>query len=120
MEKNKFEIRSLCADDIFPMCDILGKCGFSQLKGCFEKNENTDSTYNAGVNVIFEIGGVICRNISSCKNELYAFLSDLSGIKPDEIGKLTPSEFARLIKAVISKKEMSDFFTAVSEFFISD
>lgn len=120
MEKMKFTIRTLCADDIFPMCDILGKCGFSELKACFQNTENQKNSYNAGVNVVFDILNVICKNISSCKNEIYSFLSELSSISVENISKLMPSDFTRLIKAVFTKKEMIDFFTAVSEFFISD
>lgn len=119
MEKN-FKIRNLCADDIFPMCDIIGKCGIAEFKNCFLANSKEKSEYSAGVNVIFEMAGIICKNISACKNEIYSFLSDLSGIPEGELKKMKPSDFAYLIKEVLNKKEMSDFFTAVSEFFISD
>lgn len=119
MEKN-FKIRSFCADDIFPMCDIIGKCGIAEFKNCFLANTKEKSEYNAGVNVIFEMAGIICRNISSCKNEIYSFLSDLSGISEIKLKNMKPADFTYLIKEVFNQKEAVDFFTAVSEFFISD
>lgn len=119
MEKN-FKIRDLCADDIFPMCDIIGKCGIAEFKNCFLKNSKEKNEYSAGVNVIFEMTEIICKNISTCKNEIYSFLSDLSGLSEQELKKMKPADFTHLIKEVFNKKEMRDFFTAASEFFISD
>ncbi len=118
--KNNFSIRNLCSDDIFPMCDIIGKCGISEFKNCFVKPVEGENSYNKGVNMVFDMTGVICKNISSCKCELYTFLSDLSGTSEKEIATLEPAEFVCLIKAVLNKKEFKDFFTVVSEFFISD
>lgn len=118
--ENNFKIRSLCADDIFPMCDIIGKCGIAEFKNCFLKNNKEKNQYSAGVNAVFEMAGIICKNISACKNEIYSFLSDLSGISDDELKSMKPADFIRLIKAVFSKREAYDFFMAVSGFLISD
>lgn len=120
MENNRFKIRDLCTDDIFPICDIIGKCGIAEFKNCFLKNpEQQESNREAGINIVFEMAGIICRNISSCKNELYSFLSGISEMTEEEIRKLLPSEFINLLKVVLTKKEIKDFFMAVSGLFIS-
>lgn len=111
MKEKEFKLRDLSADDIFPMCDIMAKCGVSELKNCFGTDNGRRKT---GADIAFEITGIVCRNVSSCKNEIYAFLSGLCGLTSKEIGKLTPAEFVGLLKKVFVKKEMKDFFTAVS------
>ena len=119
MTTEKFSLRKLTAQDIFPVCDIIGKCGVSEFKNCFLKQREGEYR-NAGIAVVFEIAGIICRNISSCEKELFSFLSDISGIDEKELRQLEMSEFACLLKAVISKEEMKDFFTAASGFFLTD
>ncbi|MBQ3566380.1 MAG: hypothetical protein IJA12_04295 [Oscillospiraceae bacterium] len=118
MENNNFSIRNLSADDIFPMCDIMAKCGVSELKNCF--NNTYNDAGKMGAAIAFEITGIVCRNISSCKNEIFAFLSALSGLTAKEIAMLSPADFIRLLKAVFEKKEMKDFFSAVSGLFLSE
>lgn len=119
MKKRNFDIRKLCAQDIFPVCDIIGKCGISEFKNCFLKQRESDYK-NAGIAVVFEIAGIICRNICFCEKEVFSFLSDISGIAEKDLRLLDMSEFASLLKAVIAKEELKDFFTVVSGFFLSE
>lgn len=117
---NKFELRRLCADDIFPLCDIISKCGINEFRKCFEKvsEKNSDSRI-IGISITFELVGIICKNLSSCKNMIYSFLASVSGISEKDIGCMKPAEFTALVNAVLTKKEMKDFFTAASELFLS-
>lgn len=119
MKKEGYKIRRLCAEDIFSICDIIGKCGVSEFKNCFSVIAAEDNPRSTGIAVTFEIAGVICRNILSCKKEICSFMADLTGVSEDEISSLELMDFAELIKEILQKKELKDFFSVVSGFFLS-
>ena len=116
MNKNyDFKIRSLTANDIFPMADIISKCGISELKKCFTSVDNDNDLRVVGISVGLEIISIICSNISKCKNELIHFLSDLSGMEKETLEKLPPAQFVLLIKSIVKKEEFRDFFSVLFE-----
>lgn len=127
------ELRELKSCDIFPMIQILNKIGFSELKTILtpdkikdmvktfqsddEADEEVDTKTILGFNVIFEVTGLILKNLPSCEQELYKFLSGLSGLSVKELEDLGMVEFTDMIVAVIKKPEFKDFFRAVSKLF---
>lgn len=134
------ELRELRACDIFPMTVILNKIGFSELKKLltpermqemvkmFKGTDETaeaeeggkdeiDTTTVLGMNLIFEISGILLENLPKIEKDLYKFLGDLSGQTPKDIADLPISDFAEMIVAVIKKEEFKDFFKAVSKLF---
>ena len=122
----EFELRTLKSDDLFPMFGILSKIGFKDLKEIItpdkikdmksmisqkdDEDENTDATTMLGVSIIM-------KNLPSCKNEIYTFLSGLSGMTVKEIGNLDMVTFTEMIVAVVQKQEFKDFFKVVSKLF---
>lgn len=131
----EFELRTLKSDDLFPMFGILSKIGFKDLKEIItpdkikdmksmisqkddeDEDENTDATTMLGVSVVMEVVSIIMKNLPSCKNEIYTFLSGLSGITVKEIGNLDMVTFTEMIVAVVQKQEFKDFFKVVSKLF---
>lgn len=131
----KFELRTLKSDDLFPMFGILSKIGFKDLKEIItpdkikdmksmisqkddeDEDENTDATTMLGVSVVMEVVSIIMKNLPSCKNEIYTFLSGLSGMTVKEIGNLDMVTFTEMIVAVVQKQEFKDFFKVVSKLF---
>ena len=128
----EFELRTLKSDDLFPMFGILSKIGFKDLKEIItpdkikdmksmisqnDDDENTDATTMLGVSVVMEIVSIIMKNLPSCKNEIYTFLSGLSGMKVKEIAELDMVTFTEMIVAVVQKQEFKDFFKVVSKLF---
>lgn len=125
----EFELRTLKSDDLFPMFGILSKIGFKDLKEIItpdkikdmksmisqkdDEDENTDATTMLGVSVVMEVVSIIMKNLPSCKNEIYTFLSGLSGMTVKEIGNLDMVTFT----AVVQKQEFKDFFKVVSKLF---
>lgn len=123
MSKKKFELRKLCAKDIFVMVKIISKIGVSEFKNCFKSpsvhskiKSNVDFSA-IGLEVIIEMVGTVLENLPKCESDIYSFLADLSGMKSNEISELGMSEFAELIEAVLTKDEFKDFFTVVSKYF---
>ena len=131
----EFELRTLKSDDLFPMFGILSKIGFKDLKEIItpdkikdmksmisqkddeDEDENTDATTMLGVSVVLEVVSIIMKNLPSCKNEIYTFLSGLSGMTVKEIGNLDMVTFTEMIVAVVQKQEFKDFFKVVSKLF---
>ena len=130
----EFELRTLKSDDLFPMFAILSKIGFKDLKEIItpdkikdmksmisqkddDEDENTDATTMLGVSVVMEVVSIIMKNLPSCKNEIYTFLSGLSGMKVKEIENLDMVTFTEMIVAVVQKQEFKDFFKVVSKLF---
>lgn len=127
----EFELRTLKSDDLFPMFGILSKIGFKDLKEIItpdkikdmksmisqNDDENTDATTMLGVSVVMEIVSIIMKNLPSCKNEIYTFLSGLSGMTVKEIAELDMVTFTEMIVAVVQKQEFKDFFKVVSKLF---
>lgn len=129
-EKTKaYELRNLTADDMFPMFQIISKIGVKEFKSCFESpdvkkaieamasGKNQEALTAVGMTIAFDLAGVIVSNLASCKNDIYALLSQLSGKPTKEIASLPMVTFMEMIIDVIKKEEFKDFFQAVSKLF---
>ena len=131
-EKTKaYELRDLTADDMFPMFQIISKIGIREFKSCFEsenvrklaaamvsgKEGEEELKTSVGVTVMIDLASVILSNLSSCKDDIYLLLSQLSGMTTRDIGKLPMATFTEMIIEVIKKKEFADFFQAVVKLF---
>ena len=130
MSENKFELRELKSQDIFPMMKILGNIGMDELKDIVsgenikslitttnanEKNEDVATVL--GFNLVLEIAGVVMNNLPKCEKDIYKFLGGLSGMTEKQIADLPMVTFAEMIMAVIDKDEFKDFFKVVSRLF---
>lgn len=122
----KFELRTLSATDIFPMCNILSKIGIKEFRNCLQSeevkkmisgNKGKGNEFAVGISVMFEVGNVILSNISKCENDLYNFLASVANVTVDDIKSLSMGEFVELIIEVVKKPEFADFFKVVSRLF---
>lgn len=118
----KYTVRNLCSKDIFPMSKVLSKIGITNIKTAFEGDEikkliKGKDVESVGMAVTMNIAGMILENLPSCENELYKFLSDLTGTKIEELKEDSLADFAELIIAIVQKEEFKDFFKVVSKLF---
>lgn len=119
-----YELRTLCAEDVFPMFKIISKIGIKEFKSCFESEDvkavinGEQADLNAvGLAVAVDIAGVITANIPNAKEDIYLFLEQISGMSKDDIRKLPIPTFAEMIIDVVKKEEFKDFFVVVSKLF---
>ncbi len=126
-----YELRRLTAEDVFPMFQIISKIGIKEFKGCFESPEvmriikaaasdgkdKDEVQASVGVAVAFDLAGIIVSNLASCKNDIYQFLAQLSGMTTKEIAGLPMMTFFEMIIDVIKKEEFKDFFQVVAKLF---
>lgn len=128
-----YPLRNLHSRDIFAMLNILSKIGVAEMKNCFsspavknaianvlDKNgdgeEGKADFSSVGINVVFEIAGVVVTNLPKCEKEIYEFLSGLSGIDVKNLADMDATEFIQMIVDVIRKPEFKDFMKVVSRF----
>ena len=114
-----FELRKLEAKDIAPMASIINKIGWKEFKTAFQSESVKDMTDidKLGMAVAFDVVGIVLANYERCQQDVFNFLSSLSGMKPKQIESLSPADFAAMIIAVVQKEEFKDFFTVVSKLF---
>ena len=122
-----YKLRTPTLDDVFPMVEIIKKIGFEEIEKCFSR-ENTEKII-ANINdeggkvdmnaVGYQIGtkifGVIVRNLSVCKDDIYQLLSQLSGLTISEVGALPLPIVWKMLKELINGDTFKDFFTEASE-----
>lgn len=121
-----YTLKRLQSRDVFPMLRILSKIGVGEIKECFSSPAVAEAIGKAqasgkdvdlssvGVNVVFEIAGVIVNNIPKCEQDIYAFLAQLSGMNAEDIANMDAVVFFEMIVDVIKKPEFKDFMKVVS------
>ena len=126
MDDNKvYTIRTLTADDMFPMFQIISKIGIKEFKNCFDNPELLKSFRKGGegnieavgVAIAFDVAGVLMANLPVAKDSIYTFLSSISGMTKKELAALPMGTFVEMIVEVIRKEEFKDFFGAVKKLF---
>lgn len=126
MINKSYELRTLCAKDIFLMSKIISKIGIKEFSKSFQSEDTKhliqtlqgdteqDATTIVGVSVVLEIATVILENLPNCEQELYGLLASLSGMAKEDISKLPMDVFLKMIVDVIRKEEFTNFIRAVS------
>ena len=115
--EKSFELRMLTSQDIFPVCGIIRKIGFKEIKEVFSNPElielakgGTASIESIGFGITLDLAGVLISNLPACEKELYAFVSSVSGRKVDELRAMSMADFLEIVVAIIRKDEFRDFF----------
>lgn len=131
-----YELRDLQADDLFVLVSIVSKIGIKEFKACFasddvmaavksmakkdEKEEaadNSNDITSVGISVALDIAAILMANIGKCKNDIYALLANLSGMKAADIAKLPVMTFTSMVVDLVKKKEFADFFQEAVKLF---
>ena len=127
-EVKPYTLRKLETADVFPMFKLLNKIGFKE----FKDNEGLKKTLfmfmggtvkgkvdvNAlGMDIFFEVAGVICDAIPKAETEIYSLLASVAGVKVEDIKKQSPAVTFEMIVDFCKKEEFKDFFSVVSKLF---
>ena len=130
-----YELRKLQSKDAFSMLRIINKIGVKEFKGVLEsdavkqaiastttpqptasgQSEPKAETDKIGMTVALEIVNVLIMNIPSCEDDIYTFLSSLSGLKKKDVQELEMNVFFSMIMDVFKKQEFASFFGDVSK-----
>ena len=119
VSEKPYTLRKLYDEDIYTVVEILGAIIPEDVKEAFVQVANGEKKVkDIGAMVGFDIIKLILKNFSSIKNEVYAFLSDLSGIPADDIRKMPFGTTPRMLKAVFQNTENADFFKELFKSFL--
>lgn len=133
-----FTLRPLCDEDLYTILDIIAKVCPEEIRPIFMKvvekfsgMENlpdvsdelapeevnaareklmVDLAADIGVDIVMDLGLIIIRNLKMVKDDVYALLSDLSGIPADQIRKMPFGTTPKMIMAVVRDVKNLDFF----------
>lgn len=116
VKEKPYTLRELCDEDIYPIVDILDKTLPEDIKDAFKQVLSGGEKIEAvGIMVGIDIARMVVKNIGKAKEEIYGFLSDLSGIPADQLKKLPFGTTPRMIFDLFGNVKNTDFFMAVSE-----
>ncbi len=115
--KKPYTLRDLNDEDIYPLCEIIGKVLPDDMKEAFVQiMSGGKSLKDTGIMVAFDLGKLILKNFNSVKTEMYGFLSGISGIPVEELKKMPFGTTPRMIKDIFQDAKNTDFFKELSEF----
>lgn len=121
------EIRKLDSNDIYEVCGIIEKIGIDEFKEVFsgpemQKLVNEDGGSGKMENqialaVTFNMASIVLKNLKKAKSEINSFLASLTGTEKEEIEKLPPAKYTKLVIDLFKSEDFSDFIGVVSELF---
>jgi len=115
--KKPYTLRDLNDEDIYPLCEIIGKVLPDDMKEAFVQIMSGEkSLKDTGIMVVFDLGKLILKNFSSVKTEMYGLLSDMSGIPVEELKKMPFGTPPRMLKVIFQDDNNTDLFKELSEF----
>lgn len=115
----EFNLRNLKSSDFGIICKILSGIGVKEFKNCFKVEDFKDkkNLEKVGMNVLFDIGGIILTNVPNVQADMDRFLSSVTGQTLKEIQDLSLADYGELIITIIKKEEFRDFFNRVLTLF---
>lgn len=125
-DKKAYTLRALEAKDVFLMSKIIGNIGIREFKNSLDSDEikalidssdDNEATASVGAAVFLDMAEIVLSNLPKCEEDVYAFLSSLSGMNAQCIKSLPMNTFVEMIIDVIQKEEFKDFIKVVSRLF---
>lgn len=139
----EFTIRKPKATDLFVVSKIIRGIGLNNIKECFssvdvmslrtsmmEENKTVDENGNvtykdfnseqlsrAGVVVITAIGDLILEKMDIIQNDVFRYMSNVTGLQVKEIEDLPITDFAELLMVIIKEPDFVDFIKVVLKSF---
>lgn len=120
----QYTLRILKAKDLFLVTKIIDKIGYKEFKNALKGNDvlnaikkDSKNLEKIGLEVVLEISGIIISNFDKCENELYALLSNLSGVDASEIKELDLADFTEMVVEVLKEPKNRDFIKVASKLF---
>lgn len=110
-----YQLRPLKDKDLFTVLAIIDKIfPDDKLKETFAAITDEGKTIEEiGVQVAYNMGVALIRNIMTAHDLIYAFLADVSGIPADQIDEMGFGTGPMMIWDIVMNARNSDFFKAV-------
>lgn len=117
-ETKAYELRRLKDRDLFPVLDVLGKILPDDLANVFVQLATKEKKVEeVGMVIMTRLVKEVCKNVGKVHDELYAFLSDVSGIPADEIEDMPFGTTPLMLMDIVKNEKNNDFFKVLSKLF---
>lgn len=134
----EYTIRTLTAEDVFPVVNIISKIGVLEIKKSLngkaihsliksaKKEMDADANdadvkndiilEEVGASIFFDFVEIILKNLGKCKEEIFEFVSSVTSISVNELKAISPAEFMEMVIDIFKKDEFKDFMKVVLKF----
>ena len=111
-----YKLRELKDRDLFPILDIIATVMPDDLSEVFVQIVTGQKSVNeVGGMVVYKLVIAVMKNISKVHDEIYALLSDMSGIPADEIPEMPFGTTPSMIWNVVDNAKNASFFKELSK-----
>lgn len=118
MNVKPYSLRELKDRDLFPILDIIATVLPDDLADVFVQIVTKEKSVNeVGGMVVYKIVIAVLKNINKVQSDLYALLSDMSGIPADEIPNMEFGTTPAMIWDIVSNAKNASFFKVLSKSF---
>lgn len=115
-DTKKYTLRRLDGEDLWAALDIVGKVIPEDLASVFADIATGEKTVNeVGGVVVFRLVSAVIKDIKKVKNEVYDFLTSVSGLAKDEINALGLMAVPKMIWEIYNAEKNVDFFGDASK-----
>ena len=118
METNErpYTLRRLKDKDLWPILSIIGQVFPGDLSTVFAQVMTGDKSVDqVGAEVVMKLVVSVIRNMNRVADEVYALLSDVSGIPIEEIEEMEFGTTPMMIWDIVNNEKNASFFVAVSK-----
>lgn len=113
-----YTLRDLTDEDMYPVIDIIATVFPEDLTPIIMKVMSGEKKIDElGAVAVIQIVRAILKNIGVIRDDLYAFLSGVSGVPADDIRKMPFGTTPMMIWDIVNKVKGADFFKVVSKSF---
>ena len=127
-----YELRNPQASDLFVVTKIIKEVGLKNVANCFDSDEikafkdkiadketpaTDEELRKVGMMAMTSIGELIFEKLDIVQEDIFKFLSNLSGLSMDDVKAMDIVEFAEMIMTVIKNPKFADFIKVVLKSF---
>ena len=113
-----YTLRRLKDKDLWPVLDIIGQVFPGDLSTVFAQIMTGDKNVEQlGAEVVMKLVVSVIRNMNKVQDEVYALLSDVSGLTPEEIQDMEFGTTPLMIWDIVKNEKDASFFGVVSKSF---
>lgn len=125
----EIKFKELEFDNVFDFCKVINAIGAEEFLSSVNPKEiaamsnSGKSVETIGVVLAMKFGGILIKNLSKARDEIYAFFAGCTkwdngtNVTVEEIGHLKPSAAVKLIRDFTQLEDLADFFKEVSSLF---
>lgn len=114
--EKQYTLRRLYDGDLWPILDIIAKVLPEDLTTVFMQLATKEKTVEeVGAVVVMRLVTAVLKNMKLVKDDVYTFLSDVSGIPANEIPEMPFGTTPKMIWDIVNNEKNADFFRELSK-----